>query len=221
MKKLFASTILVVLCNCSYAQKDSTGLDLGMNIIRLTNFLGFADNTTDYEEWNPYMFTAGYNAKRLHVRYGLGYNSIYRIEQPTQANGQSSFDTTSKIIDMRFGLGMQFKLAPKWVLKCGVDFFIANRFTSTEAKFKDSNGNMIENLREITYKEKGGAPFLFVQYNVTSRVSLGTELLWRMSSYTLSDSDRSNGSSIEINKQYAGAKRFIMAPTALFVQFRF
>jgi opacity protein-like surface antigen len=221
MKKLFAAALLVVLCNSSYAQHDSTSLELGLNVIRLTNFLGFADNTTDYEEWNPYMFTAGYNTKRFHMRYGLGYNSIYRVEQPTNANGQSTFDTTSKVIDMRFGIGMQFNLSSKWTFKLGADYFVANRFTSFEAKFKDLNGNLIENVRNMDYKEKGFSPFLFVQYNVASRVSLGTELLWRMSSYTLSDSDLSNGNSAQINKEYAGSKRLIMAPTALFIQVRF
>jgi hypothetical protein len=221
MKKLFAAAFFFLLCAPIYAQKDSTSIEIGLNAIRLTNFLGFADNTTDYEDWNPYMFTAGYNAKRFHMRYGLGYNSIYRVEQPTNANGNSTFDTTSKVIDMRFGVGIQFHLSPKWTFKLGADYFVANRFTSFEAKFKDLNGNLIENVRNMTYKEKGFSPFLFVQYNVANRVSLGTELLWRMSSYTLLDNDLSNGNSAQINKEYAGAKRLIMAPTALFIQVRF
>ena len=79
----------------------------------------------------------------------------------------------------------------------------------------------MENVREVTYTEKGIAPFLFVQYNLVNRVSLGTELLWRMSSYSLSDRDLSNGNSAQINKEYSGAKRMIMAPTALFIQIRF
>jgi hypothetical protein len=146
---------------------------------------------------------------------------VYRVEEPTDANGQSTFDTTSKVIDMRFGIGGQFNLSPKWTFKVGIDYFIANRFASYEAKFKDSNGELIENVREMNYRERGVAPFLFVQYDVASRVSLGTELLWRMSSYTLTDRDLSNGNSAQINKEFAGAKRLVMAPTALFVQVRF
>jgi hypothetical protein len=221
MKKLVAAIIFAVFSNLSIAQYDSTKLEVGLNIIRLTNFLGLVESTNDYEDWNPYMFTAGYNANRFHMRYGLGYNSIYRVEQPTNANGQSTFDTTSKVVDMRFGLGMQFQLSPKWTFKLGGDYFVANRYTSYEAKFKDLNGNLIENIRNMDYKEKGFSPFLFVQYNLASRICLGTELLWRMSSYTLSDSDLSNGNSAQINKEYAGAKRVIMAPSALFIQVRF
>lgn len=221
MKNLF----LVFLFLCSSiilrAQEDSKSLELGLNVIRLTNFLGLVDDPSEYEDWNPYMFTAGYNAKRFHMRYGMGYKSVYRVEEPTDANGQSTFDTTSKVIDMRFGIGGQFNLSPKWTFKMGVDYFIANRFASYEAKFKDLNGELIENVREMNYREKGIAPFLFVQYDVASRVSLGTELLWRMSSYTLTDRDLSNGNSAQINKEFAGAKRLVMAPTALFVQVRF
>ena len=221
MKNLFLVFLFLLSSVFLRAQEDSKSLELGLNVIRLTNFLGLVDDPSEYEDWNPYMFTAGYNAKRFHMRYGLGYKSVYRVEEPTDANGQSTFDTTSKVIDMRFGIGGQFNLSPKWTFKVGIDYFIANRFASYEAKFKDSNGELIENVREMNYQERGVAPFLFVQYDVASRVSLGTELLWRMSSYTLTDRDLSNGNSAQINKEFAGAKRLVMAPTALFVQVRF
>jgi hypothetical protein len=221
MKNLFLAFLFLFSSVFLRAQEDSKSLELGLNVIRLTNFLGLVDDPSEYEDWNPYMFTAGYNAKRFHMRYGLGYKSVYRVEEPTDANGQSTFDTTSKVIDMRFGIGGQFNLSPKWTFKVGIDYFIANRFASYEAKFKDSNGELIENVREMNYRERGVAPFLFVQYDVASRVSLGTELLWRMSSYTLTDRDLSNGNSAQINKEFAGAKRLVMAPTALFVQVRF
>ena len=221
MKKLFVATLLVFSSSFLSAQKDSTSLELGLNVIRLTNFLGLVDDPAEYEDWNPYMFTAGYNASRFHMRYGLGYKSVYRVEEPSDANGQSTFDTTSKVTDMRFGVGIQFQLSPKWTFKLGADYFIANRYASYEAKFKDLNGELIENVREITYKEKGFSPFLFVQYNLAKRVSLGTELLWRMSSYSMADRDLSNGNSAQINKEYSGAKRMIMAPSALFIQVRF
>lgn len=221
MKKLFVATLLVFSSSFLSAQKDSASLELGLNVIRLTNFLGLVDNPSAYEDWNPYMFTAGYNASRFHMRYGLGYKSVYRVEEPSDANGQSTFDTTSKVTDMRFGVGIQFQLSPKWTFKLGADYFIANRYASYEAKFKDLNGELIENVREITYKEKGFSPFLFVQYNLAKRISLGTELLWRMSSYSMADRDLSNGNSAQINKEYSGAKRMIMAPSALFIQVRF
>jgi hypothetical protein len=221
MKNLFLAFLFLFSSVFLRAQEDSKSLELGLNVIRLTNFLGLVDDPSEYEDWNPYMFTAGYNAKRFHMRYGLGYKSVYRVEEPTDANGQSTFDTTSKVIDMRFGIGGQFNLSPKWTFKVGIDYFIANRFASYEAKFKDSNGELIENVREMNYRERGVAPFLFVQYDVASRVSLGTELLWRMSSYTLTDRDLRNGNSAQINKEFAGAKRLVMAPTALFVQVRF
>jgi len=221
MKKLFLAFLFLFSSAFLRAQEDPKSLELGLNVIRLTNFLGLVDDPSEYEDWNPYMFTAGYNAKRFHMRYGLGYKSVYRVEEPTDANGQSTFDTTSKVIDMRFGIGGQFSLSPKWTFKVGIDYFIANRFASHEAKYKDSNGELIENVREMNYRERGVAPFLFVQYDVASRVSLGTELLWRMSSYTQTDRDLSNGNSAQINKEFAGAKRLVMAPSALFVQVRF
>ena len=221
MKKLAAGLLLILFANSFNAQSDSTSLELGLNVIRITNFLGVIDDDSEYDRWNPYMFTAGYTAKRFHMRFGLGYESVYRVEEPTDANGQSTFDTTSKAVDVRFGVGMNFNLSSKWNFRIGADYFVANQFGSFEAKFLDLNGELIENVREIDYKEKGISPFLFVQYNVAPRVSLGTELLWRMSSYTKSDRDLSNGNSAQIIKEFSGAKLVLMAPSALFIQIRF
>ena len=98
---------------------------------------------------------------------------------------------------------------------------MANRTSIYEANFKDQNGEIIANKRDITYREKGVEPFLFVQYNFMRRVSIGTELLFRISSYRNTDNDTSNGNTNQIVKEYTGAKRILMAPSALFVQIRF
>ncbi|MFM7728119.1 MAG: hypothetical protein ACKO7B_15565 [Flavobacteriales bacterium] len=221
MKKTLLSLTVFLSSFISHAQSDSSYFELGLNAIKLTNFLGVADDAAKQDDWNPYMLTANYGRNKLALRCGMGYSSSFRVEEPTPANGESTFDTTAKTMDFRFGVGREFSLSPKWTFRMGLDYFVANRFSSYEAKFKDHDGELIENVREISYKEKGVAPFLFVQYNFTSRVSCGTELLYRISAYTMSDKDISSGNSTQINKDYTGAKRNLMAPSALFIQIRF
>jgi len=221
MKKTLLLLLVLLSSLVGRSQNDSSYFELGMNAIRLTNFLGIADDAANQDKWNPYMLTANYGRNKLALRCGMGYTYSFRVEEPTDANGQSTFDTTSKTLDFRIGMGREFRLSPKWTFRLGMDYFAANRFGSYEAKFKDHNGELIENVREITYKEKGVAPFMFVQYNMTSRVSFGTELLYRISSYTIFDKDLSSGNSMQINKDYSGAKRHLMAPSALFIQVRF
>lgn len=220
MKKLLAAALLSFLFTSVSAQSDSTYFELGLNAIRLTNF-GLVDKTLDNEVWNPYMFTANYGMKRFNLRFGAGYSSIYRTELPTEANGQTTSDTSAKVIDTRIGVAWELGLSAKWTCKVGLDYIISNRFRSFEAKFKDFDGNLVENVREITYSEKGIAPFVFVQYNLSGRVSLGTELMYRLSGYKQTDRDKSNLNSAQITREYSGVKRILMAPTALFIQVRF
>jgi len=204
----------------SDAQSDSTYLELGVNTIRLVN-LGLSDRDLDSDVWNPYMLTATYGMKRMSLRYGMGYMSTFRQELPTAANGQTTSDTTAKHVDLRFGLGWEIGLGSKWSVKLGTDFFSSTRFTGFEAKFTNESGELVENIQEFEYSEKGLSPFVYIQHHITKKVSIGTEILWRMSGYTMKDSDKSNLNSAQIIKKYEGAKRLLMAPTALFLNVRF
>jgi len=221
MKKTLLLLTVLASSIMGRSQEDSSYFELGLNAIKLTNFLGIADDAARQDEWNPYMLTANYGRNKLALRCGMGYSSSFRVEEPTPANGESTFDTTAKTMDFRVGIGREFRLSSEWTFRIGLDYFVANRFSSNEAKFKDHNAVLIENVREMSYKEKGASPFMFVQYNFTPRVSCGTELLYRVSAYTMSDKDTSSGNSTQIIKQYSGAKRYLMAPSALFIQIRF
>jgi hypothetical protein len=62
---------------------------------------------------------------------------------------------------------------------------------------------------------------MLTNQHLTKKVSVGTEILWRMSGYSMTDSDKSNLNSAQIIKEYEGTKRILQAPTALFVNVRF
>ena len=218
MKKLILSLAAACLFLNVSAQSDSAYFEVGLNVIKLTNFLGVADEPSQQDVWNPYTLTANFGRNRLLLRSGFGYTSLYNSENSLE---NVSFDTTSKAMDFRVGFGRDFIISSKWNLKLGVDYFMANRTSIYEANFKDQNGEIIANKRDITYREKGVEPFLFVQYNFMRRVSIGTELLFRISSYRNIDKNTSNGNTNQIVKEYSGAKRILMAPSALFVQIRF
>ena len=220
MKKLFLMVFTMSVTFLSNAQSDSTYLELGVNTIRIVN-LGLTDRALDNDVWNPYMLTATYGMKRLSLRYGMGYTSSFRQELPTAANGQTTSDTTAKRVDMRFGLGWEVGMGQKWSVKLGADFFTSTRFTGFEAKFTNESGELVENVHEFEYNEKGFSPFVYIQHYITKKVSIGTEILWRMSGYTMKDSDKSNLNSAQIIKEYEGTKRLLMAPTALFLNVRF
>jgi len=220
MKKLLLAFVACCLIRNAQAQSDSTYFEVGMNAVRLLR-LGMANEVIDSDRWNPYMFTCNLGVKRLSLRFGLGYESVFRRELPTSANGQTSSDTSSIKSDVRFGLGWEIGLGKKWDVKLGADFIAARRHSAFTSKFTSEADVAVENRLETTMREGGISPFIFLQYHITKNVSVGTEVLWRFSSYTMVETDNSNLNSAVLERNYEGRKRFLQAPSALFVSVRF
>jgi hypothetical protein len=157
----------------------------------------------------------------VNVRFGIGYESAFRRELPSSANGQTASDTSSIQTDVRFGLGWEIGLGKKWSVKLGADFVTARQVSSFTSKFINEADVAVENKLEYVMRERGVSPFVFLQYHVSEKVSVGTEILWRFSSYTLVETDDSNLNSVKLERTYEGTKRLLQAPSALFVNVRF
>ena len=220
MKKLLLSIAAACLFLNVSAQSDSAYFEVGMNAIRLVK-MGVGDGEIESDKWNPYMFTCNIGIKRISLRYGVGYESAFRRELPSSVNGQTSSDTSYVKSDMRFGLGWEIGLGKKWDVRVGADFITTRRTSAFSSKFTGEANVAVENKRDNVMREKGISPFVFLQYNVTNRVSLGTEILWRFSSYTIVETDDSNLNSTTLVRDFEGTKRFLQAPSALFVSVRF
>jgi len=220
MKKLFFTLCVCVMSLLTQAQADSSYVDFGVNVIRLAN-LGMGNSNLNYEIWNPYLFTADAHYKRIGLRVGVGMRSVTNTELPTDANGQTTFQMDTSRVDLRIGLNYDFHVHPKWTCKFGIDYFVSNESKRNTTEFTNEQEVKVETEHEIERAEKGISPFMFIQYHITPRVSLGTELLWRISSFTMSDTDVSNLNDANIERKYEGTKRSVMAPTALFLNVRF
>jgi hypothetical protein len=220
MKKLLLIAVTYCFIQASHAQSDSTYFEVGMNAIRLVR-LGMDNGEIDSEKWNPYMFTCNLGVKRLNLRFGIGHESMFRRELPSSANGQTTSDTTSIQSDVRLGLGWEIGMGKKWDVKLGADFILARRASVFTTKFINEADVAVENKLDYRMRERGLSPFIFLQYHLNKRVSLGTEILWRFSSYTLVETDDSNLNSAKLERKYEGTKRFLQPPSALFVNVRF
>lgn len=225
MKKFIYTLIVLFFSNLIQAQSDSNYVELGINTVRLVQ-LG-TGSTASGPHWNPYLLTLEGHYKRLGLRVGLGLTSFNQTELPSDANGKVKTETDTTSNDFRIGVNWEFALHKKWTLKLGVDYFTAKRLNSLTTEFVNEDDDNVSTLKELDYKESGFAPVVFFQYHITPRVSLGTELMWRISSYTRTDSDNTTisgsgaGSNIEIVRDYEGTRRMIMMPTALFLIARF
>lgn len=220
MKKLIYTIALVITFVRTNAQTDSTYVEIGVNTLRIVSIL-LDDKPTDFEVWNPYLFTFEAHVKRVNLRFGFGQNKEEISEIPTAANGKVYVLNDTVRTDMRFGLGYDFKMHKRWSMRLGVDFFTLRELQSMRTEYLNENGNVVKTTREVSTKTNGFAPFVYFQFHLTSRVSLGTELLYRISSYKSTDIDSNSLNEFTIEREFEGKKRIVMAPTALFLCARF
>ncbi len=202
------------------AQTDSNYVELGINTLRIVSVL-IDDKPTDFDVWNPYMFTLEGHAKHISLRVGFGQNREQISELPTPANGKVYVQNDTLRSDWRFGLGYSLPLHSRWTVKLGVDYFMYRDMQSMHTEYINEDGEKISTTREIETKANGIAPFVHFQFFITPRVSLGTELLYRITSSKTTDVDNNNLNELTFERQFETKKNIIMAPTALFMCARF
>lgn len=217
---VIASLVTLVVCTSNAcAQKDSVSFDLGINTFRLLEWK--RSSALDPDVWNPYVISVNLNAKKVSFRLGAGLNKSTKTELPTAANGMSTRDSIANRSDLRFGVGWNFDIADRWILRTGVDFIRANSESIFRTEFVNEAGTTIVTTHSITQNEKGIAPFIGIQYFITPRVHVGTEMSFRSINYTSRDRDESNLNSALIERAYQGSKNYFMAPTVLYLNIRF
>ena len=220
MKKIFFALVVFATALTSKAQTDSSYFEVGVNAIRVIN-LGLGSSKLDYNVWNPYMITAEGHYKRIGLRLGMGMNSQKNTELPTETNGMTRTDADSSRTDFRVGLNWDINMGPKWTFKLGVDYFMAKQSTLYKADFVNEADEHVINSFETKYKEKGFSPVVYIQFHISERISIGTELLWRISTYISSDSDKNSLNENTLFHIFLGSKSYMMAPTSLFLCARF
>jgi hypothetical protein len=219
IKRFFALAITVLTLNVASAQRDSSYVEVGINAMRLVT-LGQTPQQPDL--WNPYLFTLEGGVKNFGVRIGASMTNYTHTELPVPVNGNLSMDNDSSRTDFRVGLFYSYNPDDKWSFKFGVDYFSANTETLSRTEFKEHTTNklIIQELT-VTRKESGIAPFINAQYHITPRVSLGTELLWRIGTFTQNELGTDTASPVDVERKYEGKRSFFLPPTALFLSVRF
>ncbi|HEY8403815.1 MAG TPA: hypothetical protein VIK71_04325 [Flavobacteriales bacterium] len=222
MKRFFALLIFVLTLNASQAQSDSVYVEVGMNAMRLVT-LGWNNNTQPNPDiWNPYLFSLEVGVKKVGVRMGASRFSHSHSELPVPVNGNLRFDNDSARTDFRIGLFYNYSPDDKWSFKFGVDYYMAQTELSSKTDFKEhtTNNHIVQEFN-ATLKESGFAPFINAQYHITPRVSVGTELLWRIGTFTENQLATDTASPVDVERKYEGKKNYMIPPTALFLTMRF
>lgn len=220
MKRFFVLALTVFTLNVANAQRDSGYVEVGFNAMRLITFGQNPQANSNTDLWNPYLFTLEGGMKNFGLRVGFSKYSYTNTQLPVELHGYARYDNDTSSADFRIGLFYNVNLEDKWTLKLGVDYFTAKTETLEKAEFKELGKDEITKETNIT-KETGVAPFVNLQYHISPRVSIGTELLWRISTYKTNWLATDTRTDFNVDENFEGKKNFIMAPTALFLTFRF
>jgi Outer membrane protein beta-barrel domain len=217
MKKiLFLFIALIAFVNAK--SQDSTYLELGINTARL---LTLRDNKA--ASISPYVFTVEYKfSKKIGLRAGMGMYSNSEIQPANASNLNVRYQTDTSASAIRVGLVFYKTFNDKWSIKYGLDGQFNKREKASQTDAVDATNTAIRTTKKTAFSESGVDAFLFAQYHLTKRVSLGTEMMFAFLSSKSTDTETNSqfptfDSTIDKNV----TKRNLMAPTSLFLIFRF
>jgi hypothetical protein len=221
MKKTLITLLIALLQLNAKSQNDSTYFDLGINAVRLLTLTG--NHNGSAEKWiNPYLIHAEGHLSILSIRLGFGIQKHSSTEDPSPVNGNSTFVDDTLKRDFRIGVGLSARLSPKWTMKYGIDGYFSKSLTHKESQILDINSVIVTDINETITEEKGICPFLFFQYHIAPRISIGTELLMRFGSYTTESKQTNSGFPDQDAFKTINGNRITMLPgTALFLTARF
>jgi hypothetical protein len=219
MRSLTLFVLLMLQMTVGHSQSDSLSVDLGVNIFRMLEWKRNAQ--LDPDVWNPYLVSAGLNVQRLTIRAGLGTFKKNRTEAPSDANGQTVRDSSMSQSDVRIGAGWNINISRHWALKAGIDYVIARRKSAFRTEFINEDGIQITTIHSQAHEERGLAPTLTFSWFITPRVYISTETSFRITAFEAYERDESNLNTNRIQRDFSGEKRFFMAPTVLYINYRF
>lgn len=219
MRSLFVLLVLIFQLIICHAQSDSVSIDVGVNLFRMLEWK--RSNQLDPDVWNPYLISAGINVQRLTLRAGFGLHKENRTEDPSDANGQTVRDSSMSRSDFRIGAAWNVNISPKWILRAGIDFVNAKQYSEFRTEFINEDDAKVVTTYSQSHEEKGIAPTLGFGWFITPRVYLATETSFRITAFEAFERDESNLNTTRIQRDFSGEKRFFMAPTVLYLNYRF
>jgi hypothetical protein len=194
-------------------------LRIGVNVAPLIRqFFSLSDEPAAV---NPYILIGEYQLTEFGLRAGLGFNNTYGKQLPDPLEGTPEIITETMANNFRLGYVRYRPLSQKWQLKYGADVFMAHIKSAISTTTTDFFGQKHTAKASTVSLEYGVSPFLFLQWDLNDRLSLGTEVLATLS--------YRNDVTKEENTQFPdrddidesnSIKYNILAPTSVFLIYR-
>lgn len=230
-KRFFILALAVLSLNATFAQDSNNSNEgnslnaygeVGINAMRLVTF--GMNQPGQNTHFNPYLFTAEGGIMNFGVRAGFANWSTTYTELPVPFNGEARYDRDTSMTDFRVGIFYTYKPDSRWSFKFGVDYYSAQMKMNEKSDYIAATTTVhVTQLLDVEHKESGFAPFINAQYHITPRVGIGTELLYRMGTYTWNETGSltQDDDVFVVEKKYEGKRSYFILPTALFLTVRF
>lgn len=170
---------------------------------------------------NPYVLIAEYKAARCGFRAGIGLNNVWDKQQPDAVEGTPEIIRAQNAMNFRLGVVKYRPLAEKWQLSYGLDTYYWNTRENITTISTDFFGQQYTATAKTVSNELGISPFVFLQWNVSSRLSLATELLGTLGfANNLIQEENEQFPQFNDTDETVTIKYNILAPTALYLIYR-
>lgn len=148
--------------------KHNAGAQINLLLKQVLNLNNSSTNTAVD---NPYifMYTLTHSKTNIGLRLGVGYDHRSFAEN----DGISKVNTDRTNIDARIGIEKAFVISKKWTTGVGVDAVLHNNKNNTDAETKSFDTTTT--ITNAQTKSIGFGPVVWLRYNISERVQIGTE----------------------------------------------
>jgi hypothetical protein len=215
MKKILSSLLCLLLGIGLFAQTDTTGVYVGVNAAKMLQMMSPQSNSNLI---NPYLVELGYGGSKFGFHASLGLDKSTSTHQPSSANGNVTTQVDSSHTDWRIGAYYKLAIHARWNMHFGIDYYQSGYTQSLSTEFQNEDGAQVKNDNSSIFKESGISPYLRLDYKPHPKVSIGTELLFRIGKDNLTEKAESNlFPEFDSELITEGNRTYFIAPSALFI----
>lgn len=220
------SFIIIALCIHIPAagQKDSVNIkftELGFNATAFVNqYLDFGDDSGELT--SPYILTFEKRLGRFGFRTGIGIDGNRDKEEPENGLNTSPTLNIAEIqLNLRAGWVNYINLSRRWDLKWGADLAFGYDDSRNWTEVTNFFGEHVKNTNTQLTWNFGINPFVFAQFHLADRFSLGTEVLLDLSyRESVVKTQSTEFPEFDVRQESSGIRYVIKPPVALFFIFR-
>ena len=191
MRSIILGVMVFMTISC-FSQKDSTKVKkanhyLGVQANQLLRQLfNLSGNTTIVS--NPYLLN--YSVNSVKSGWGLNVGIGYTVDQSTQSDANTTNDSQINNFSSRIGAERKVFVAKKWMVSYGLDL-LSDKSNTSDKVTSQFSGTTSETDISTTTKDSGFGPRFTLNYFITPKIILGTELTYYYKAISISQ-DTSN-----------------------------